>query len=431
MSKQRGNGRVLLGAGGVATAAFCLAPQAQAATYEVDRTDDSLTSACTAAANDCTLRGAIDAANTSTGVEGITFLSSLTGSIVLTGGELPITEGAYLYGPGPVISGNDSSRIFHIDVGTPGEPVGIYDLQLTHGNATVGGAIYNENSALVVSESVLSGNHATDKGGAILNGGEFMGGQYDQVYASTLSGNSAGQGGGAVWANGELGLVDASTFSGNTVTSGPGGGLYGEQGGAVFSSTVAGNSATTGGGIGVAPAETMLVRNTIVSDNPGGDVGVAGGTIDLGFSLVKNTAGATITPSDPASNLIAVDPQLGPLQDNGGTGPLRPPTMRPAATSPVVDKGRTVDFFDQRGFARPLDIASIPNSTAAGADAADIGAVELVASEAAVPSTPVTPTPTPAVKRKCKAKGKSAAPAKRKKKRCKKKRKKKRQRSAL
>src|SRR5450631_2582756 len=47
--------------------------QAAAATYTVDRLDDANITACTAAANDCTLRGAINAANAAGGTNTIAF----------------------------------------------------------------------------------------------------------------------------------------------------------------------------------------------------------------------------------------------------------------------------------------------------------------------------------------------------------------------
>ena len=57
---------------------------------------------------------------------------------------------------------------------------------------------------------------------------------------------------------------------------------------------------------------------------------------------------------------------------NGGTTR----THALPATSPAVDKGMATGT-DQRGIARPFDIAAVLNGTAAGANAADIGAFEL------------------------------------------------------
>jgi hypothetical protein len=98
-----------------------------------------------------------------------------------------------------------------------------------------------------------------------------------------------------------------------------------------------------------------------------------------------------------------VDPQLGPLADNGG--PTQ--TEKPRLTSPLIDKGLTMvsPRVDQRGLARPFDVPRVAN-TATG-DAADIGAVELQASDFSTPTAPPgTPPATQAKKAKCKKKKK-------------------------
>ena len=74
-------------------------------------------------------------------------------------------------------------------------------------------------------------------------------------------------------------------------------------------------------------------------------------------------------------NLIGSDPQLGPLQDNGG------PTWThaPLPGSPVIDQGKNFagSDTDQRGngFFRTVDLSALPN--ASGGDGTDIGAVEV------------------------------------------------------
>ena len=67
------------------------------------------------------------------------------------------------------------------------------------------------------------------------------------------------------------------------------------------------------------------------------------------------------------------DPLLGSLADNGG--PTQ--THRLLIDSPAIDKGKNFapDNTDQRGFLRPVDLATYAN-TAEG-DASDIGAYEL------------------------------------------------------
>jgi hypothetical protein len=151
-------------------------------------------------------------------------------------------------------------------------------------------------------------------------------------------------------------------------------------------------------------------------------------TAQTSFSLIQNTSGATISSAVAGSNIFGVDPLLGPLQNNGG----RTLTMKPASNSSVVDKGtssptchtpggRSITCFDQRFSPRPFDVSSVSNSVAAGANGADIGAVELQANEGPFPLPP------PAVthkKKKCKKKHKKHASVAKKKK-CKKKKKKK------
>ncbi len=91
---------------------------------------------------------------------------------------------------------------------------------------------------------------------------------------------------------------------------------------------------------------------------------------------------------NPGSNIFGEDPLLGSLQDNGG----QTDTEAPAPTSPAVDKGKAFDLItDQRDLPRPFDMPSVANSSAAGADGSDIGAVELQGQAATPPASSVPP----------------------------------------
>jgi hypothetical protein len=70
--------------------------------------------------------------------------------------------------------------------------------------------------------------------------------------------------------------------------------------------------------------------------------------------------------------ITGVDPQLGPLQNNGG--PTQ--TMLPSDTSPLIDQGKAASGLtaDQRGDPRTVDNGK---SKPPGGDGTDIGAVEL------------------------------------------------------
>jgi hypothetical protein len=130
----------------------------------------------------------------------------------------------------------------------------------------------------------------------------------------------------------------------------------------MYFSTIVGNSAAPyETGIGITSAGgTVTFYNTIAANN-----GSQSGADDLAGifhsrqSLIKSPGGATITGT---GSVIGVDPQLGPLADNGG--PTL--TMLPATTSPAVH-GVTCsacvefDVFDQRGARRhnPSDIGAV------------------------------------------------------------------------
>ncbi len=140
---------------------------------------------------------------------------------------------------------------------------------------------------------------------------------------------------------------------------------------------------------------TAIISSSIVAGNtsgPGTGPDIDGGdpldepsSFTIGFSLIGSTTvteEATVTEAPAGSNLIGVDPQLGPLQNNGG------PTLThaPALTSPVIDKGVGNGLAtDQRGAARTFDAANFAN--AAGGDGTDIGAVELLPGRQAGPAS--------------------------------------------
>jgi hypothetical protein len=411
-----------------------------------------------------TLRDAINSAETSANSGStITFASTLSGTITL-GSDLPdITYPTTIQGPGAgtlAISGNDAHRIVKLRHAAGAFPVAISGLTLTHGHAAPesGGAIYSYNAELTITGTVLSQNTAAG-GGAILTysgsgeltisdsslTGNTTGGSGGAIYAvgtpvtiqdTTMAGNHAYYRGGAIGIDDPSGLstIENSTLAGNIITgdalASRGGGLYvygAEHGVLVLSSTLVGNYAREGGGAFNHNAFTpppVVLHNTIVGGNSvsvsGPDLG---GPFDSAFSLIENTSGATVTETTPGSDITGQDPQLGALAANGGATQ----TMRPALTSPAVDKGSAFVLpSDQRGQTRPFDVPSIPNSTATGADGSDIGAVELQESDIApppvTPAAPLTPATT-VKKKKCKNK-KHKRSAESAKKKCKKKKRK-------
>ncbi len=321
--------------------------------------------------------------------------------------------------PGPVTitglhiaDGTASGRGGNIenDIEHPASSLTIINCLITGGTASdYGGGIDSFGGSLTLRSTTLSGNHAISGGGAWV-GGE---GVAVTIENSTFNGNSTSGSGGAL--NIELlegsVLVTGTTFSGNQAQTDAGAivGSVSKGSATIANSTIFGNSSAKNGGGGLvlnSSEGTILVEASTISGNhstgsgaKGGgvlvdsehpirleDTIVAGNSADGGggdlegpfnaaFSLFGNPTGATLTETVAGSNLLGVDPQLGPLQNNGG--PTE--TMAITASSPAVNNGAGALGTDQRGQARPVLYPGIPISAAAGANGADIGAFELQA----------------------------------------------------
>ena len=349
-----------------------------------------------------TLRDAITSANANP-ASTVTFASGLSGTITLDGSQLTMSAPTTISGPGAsqlTVSGNHASRVFYV----AGTVATISGLTITAGSSGNGGgiAVTGAGSSLTVNSSTISGNTVANGNGAGVwsqNGAGIP----TTIRSSTLSGNSGAHfGGGAYFDYSAPATVENSTIYGNS--AGTGGGLYhfgaydGAPGLTVTGSTITHNTAANrGGGIacygatGGAGTHTLtepILRDTIVFGNttPAADQGPDiscdfndaasnAGTVQAAFSLLGSVdPGTMIAQTPPGSDIFGQDPQLGPIANNGG--PTQ--TQLPANTSPVVNKGSAFGLTtDQRGLTRPVAFPGVPNSTAAGADGSDIGAVEL------------------------------------------------------
>ncbi len=286
------------------------------------------------------------------------------------------------------------------------------------GNSTAsalsdGGAISNSGGALTITSSVITGNSTANRGGGIYHNSAVISGTSLSITDSTISNNTAnsdnnttGDGGGLFLTGTGSGSISGSTISGNSVggtsSAGDGGGIdvslpltltnstisgnsSVRNGGGIYatggstatvtieSCTIVNNTAVTGGGVNRGSTTNPVnLRNSIFANNTASTApDVSGSVVSQGYNLIENTTGATIT-GDTATNITGVDPNLGPLVDNGG------PTLTHAllAGSPAVDKGGTTDLIiDQRGSIRTFDNAAIPN--AVGGNGTDIGAFEV------------------------------------------------------
>jgi trimeric autotransporter adhesin len=329
-----------------------------ASTAAAFATNYTVTDKSDSAADTGSLRYAI---NIATDGDTITFASNVIGAIALANGSLTTSHSITITGPGAgllTISGNNAVTVFTVSSGT----VSISGLSIAKGNAgsgSYGGAILNEGTLILTGCDLFNNASPANNGGAIYSVGTLT------VVDSIFSGNTTGAGGGgaiaasgaltvenstfsnntssaggAVFNNAGTATVENSTFFGNNSGSGPGGGIFNNGAMTVNNSTVAGN---VGGGIFNNGGQTVTVVNSIVADNtpPGNDCGQCG--------------------TQSSNNLIGRNPDLGPLQFNGGITQ----TIMPLPGSLAIGAGMNSTLStDQRGFAR----STIGNS--------DLGAVQ-------------------------------------------------------
>ena len=374
---------------------------AKAETFTVTNTNDMGTGS---------LRQAIVAANAAATDDTIVFNIPTTDSgysaaadsytITLGSGQLTIANNGKLVinGLGAErlsVSGNNLSRVILINENAA---VTISGITVTGGLegeefVGVGGGIYNGGS-LTLTNSTISGNRASERGGGIFNRSvgtlnmsnstvagnrsRFGSGIYNDgaqtLISSTVSGNGVCTLGCGIYNLGSMTLTN-STISGNGQALYGGGILNGGTGTATLrNSTVSGNTAFEGGG-GIRNSGTLSVSDSIIANS--GDAGdcanLGEGTVSAGNSLIQGGTGCV---NGTNSNNLTGDPMLGPLQDNGG------PTLTHAllAGSPAINSGSNALIpagvaTDQRGGVR------IVGSTV------DMGAVESGAAVFTVNST--------------------------------------------
>jgi hypothetical protein len=212
------------------------------------------------------------------------------------------------------------------------------------------------------------GNLATNQeGGGIANYDVPMTINHSAIYNNRS--DEDGDGGVGAWGPA---TISNTTISGNSVAGGSaqasgGLGMYGGHDVYLYNVTITDNTmeSTVGGSGGVSDwdsgSPTLHVYNSIIANNSGGvqpDCYMPAGNID--FHNVPNIvtqelAGCGALNAGAVNN---VDPDLGPLADNGGGTQ----THLPLPGSPAIDTGdnATCTSDDQRGISRPQgDICDI------------------------------------------------------------------------
>jgi len=288
---------------GAAGSGLVLAPAAGADAYEVTNLGD---------AGAGSLRQAILDANTAAGADTISFAADVAGTIVLTSGELAVTGGVTITGPGSgvlAVSGNDNSRVFNIEADAP---VTITGLTVTDGKVDTdnGAGIASYDTDLVLSEVVLSSNR--DTSGFAYGGGLFFTGEGDLeadlvLENSLVTGNSGVEDGAGIYVTqAKSATITGSVFTDNDARD-AGGGVYIEDTDAIISdSTIAGNSAFYGGGGYINPdeGETVTISRVLIADNTA-DVGGGIKTYSDGeIAVESSTITGNTAPDDFGGGIV-------------------------------------------------------------------------------------------------------------------------------
>ncbi len=392
-------------------AVLSLPSSAVAATITVDTQADEWNTGA-----GCSLREAVQAANTDTAFGGCTagtgndviLVPSGTYVLSLAGagedsnatGDLDLGSNLEIVGAGAgdtVVDGGGIDRVFHV---LPGSTVGVHNLTVENGNVVGdGGGIRAEGStilsAVVIERCVASGN-----GGGVMTIAPIT-----LERCVLLSNEALNTGGGGLYSLNTVTTIERSTLADNS-TAGSGGGLLvlsspATVGATILNSTISNNRADWhGGGVSVIGTQISISHSTIVFNEGNlGDNAAAGGGIRIsgGSATVKNSVLAhnllwggapdahdcaadaitsngfnlVLAPGNCLSgfggaDLVGLEPRLAPLADNGG-GTL---SHLPLSGSPLSDAGICTDnaaaivLVDQRGAPRP------------NAGGCDIGAVE-------------------------------------------------------
>jgi CSLREA domain-containing protein len=330
----------------------------------------------------CTVRAAIMEANHT--ISGVTIIEipANPNPYVLTippsgnddesTGDLWITRDTSIVGDGAAVSILDGGGIDDVLVVFQPNTVDIEGLTIRNGNhgPYSAGAILNTGH-LTLTACVVKGSSGADGGGIFSNGGSLV------LDRCTVSGNTAngtggtgtGRGGGVYVNSGTAAFVN-TTISGNTALRLGGGLIAGNTASCTLSmSTVTDNIAEsntgTGGGVLQYSSSTISFTGTIIAGNfevfptqplPTLVDGDCAGTLSNGGSNIVGTK----TNCSIAGPVTVADPNLGPLQVNGGSVP----THALHSPSPAIDglalsacQDPYSGYVDVRGAHRPAGVA--------------------------------------------------------------------------
>jgi hypothetical protein len=320
-----------------------LAAPTSAAEYVVNQPGDAGDGLC---GTQCTIRDAVETAAQNPGRDTIRVPS---GTFQLSEGPLQ-PNGDIVAGAGSratIIRSDGTTQVFVVATAN-NEIAGV---TLTNGGGETGSAFIGGGAVHVATDFApasltlrgvsVSGSHA-EEGGGIRSSDATL-----TIVGSTISGNLAASGGaplgGAIATFGGTTTIVDSTISSNAAldedgSDAIGGGLYSDDGAFVMRNvTLAANRSDTTASVHLVGTASATMSNVIMSDaSPAASCGGNAPTDDHSIA------------DDSSCGLPVMNPQIGPLANNGG----QTNTHALAATSPAINAAAGCSTTDQRGVAR-------------------------------------------------------------------------------
>lgn len=279
----------------IAVSLFLLASasQTQAATYTVNTTiDDNGNCSFTS----CSIREAINKANSNPGTDVIYVAVSGVHTLTLTSGSSDQMYGDLDINPngsdGLIIEGSkhnlviDASAINEQAITVHAGNVSMNEVTVTGGVGIYGGGIVN-NGALILSSCNIGGNTAYIRGGGIYNTGYLT----IKNYSFVMSNTSGQLGAGVYTTSGSSLTIESSSYITGNTASDSGAGVYAETGSTVslsaahLESNIANNH---GGGLYAEQGTTLSVSSSFIENNSAVENG-GGAYVDEAITFSNST----------------------------------------------------------------------------------------------------------------------------------------------
>ncbi len=243
---------------------------------------------------DCSLREAVEAANTNAPLDACGAGDVLTDTISFdVNGIITVTSQLTVLDGGPLvidgadaitISGGGTTRVWQVEAGSH---LTLAHMAVVDGFVDIsnGAGLLNKNGMVTISDSWFSDNHTSDYGGAISNEGEMM------IFNSTFGGNDATGTGGGVGGgidNSSIMSITGCTFSDNSADY-SGGGISSTGLLTITESTFSNNQAFIVGG-GITSIGSMTITNSIFTENTSLNFGaiLVSGNLYIANSMINN-----------------------------------------------------------------------------------------------------------------------------------------------